>query len=238
MSGGCGSREAAFLFATQPFGRKKLYEQVVIDIRNMFKVQPQPQKDSTRINEKIRAHEVRLIGPDGKQLGVMSPDRAMEIAVQNDMDLVEIAPQAKPPVCRIMDYGKFKYEKTRKAREARRNQRQTTLKEVKFRPKIDVHDFEVKVRRIEKFIAHGDKVKITVMFRGRERSHSELGYKITERVKEAVETYAFVEVPARMEGRNMHMMLAPLKKEVQQAMLKKAAASAAEVENDSDKADD
>lgn len=188
-------------------------EMVVSDIRNLSRPEPELKRDNTRINEKIRVHELRLIGPDGKQLGVMSPDKAMEIAREHDMDLVEIAPQARPPVCRIMDYGKFRYEKTRKEREARRHQRLTTLKEVKFRPKIDAHDFNVKVKSIEKFINHGDKVKITVMFRGRERSHTDLGFDLTARIAESSQEYAFVEAPAKMEGRNMYMVLAPLKKD-------------------------
>jgi translation initiation factor IF-3 len=155
---------------------------------------------------------VRLIGPDGNQLGIKPVPEALRMARGLDLDLVEVAPMAKPPVCRIMDYGKFRYEEAQKAKEARRKSTNVTIKEVKFRPKIDRHDYEVKMRRAVQFLQENDKVKVTMMFRGREVTHPEIGRNILERLSEDVADYGEVEIPPKMEGRNMTMVIAPLKK--------------------------
>lgn len=164
-----------------------------------------------RVNHEIRCREIRLIGNEGEQLGVMNPRDALRLAEEQGLDLVEVAPQAAPPVCRIMDYGKYKYEQNKKDREAKKNQKIITIKEVKLRPKIEEHDFNTKVRRAEKFLQDGDKVKITIMFRGREITHAESGRELCERVEEEVAHIAKVEKRPKVEGRNMTMMLVPLK---------------------------
>lgn len=164
-----------------------------------------------RVNHEIRCREIRLIGNEGEQLGVMNPRDALRLAEEQGLDLVEVAPQAAPPVCRIMDYGKYKYEQNKKDREAKKNQKIITIKEVKLRPNIEEHDFNTKVRRAEKFLQDGDKVKITIMFRGREITHAESGRELCERVEEEVAHIAKVEKRPKVEGRNMTMMLVPLK---------------------------
>lgn len=164
-----------------------------------------------RVNGEIRTREVRLIDAQGEQLGVMSPRDAMQIAAERNLDLVEVAPGAKPPVCRIMDYGKYKYEQNKKEREARKNQKIITIKEVKLRPNIEDHDFHTKVRNAQKFLEDGNKVKITIMFRGREITHADNGRRLCERVAQEVESVAKVEKEPKVEGRNMTMMLVPLK---------------------------
>lgn len=164
-----------------------------------------------RINEEIRVREIRLIGSEGEQLGVMNPRDALRIAEEKGLDLVEVAPVAKPPVCRIMDYGKFKYEQNKKEREAKKNQKIITIKEVKLRPNIEDHDFHTKVRNAAKFLGEGDKVKVTIMFRGREITHAENGRELCERVAKEVANIAKVEKEPKVEGRNMTMMLVPLK---------------------------
>jgi translation initiation factor IF-3 len=169
---------------------------------------------------------VRLIGPDGNQLGIKPVPEALRMARGLDLDLVEVAPMASPPVCRIMDYGKFRYEEAQKAKEARRKSSNVTIKEVKFRPKIGRGDFDTKVRHLIEFIEDGHKVKVTLQFRGREMAHPELGSKILDDVIETVGPIAKVENQARMEGRSMSMVLAPDKKA--QDAIKKAAAEAAE----------
>jgi translation initiation factor IF-3 len=165
-----------------------------------------------RINERIRAREVRLIGPDGGQIGIRPLPEALAIAKDLDLDLVEVASQANPPVCRIMDYGKYKYEAAQQARESRRKAASVSIKEMKYRPKIGSGDFDTKTRKVEKFLADGHKVKVTIMFRGREVQHPELGAKILDRVSESVAHLARVEVVPRLDGRNMTMVLAPDKK--------------------------
>ncbi len=162
-----------------------------------------------RINERIRAREVRLIDSDGTQLGITPLDDALERAYGKELDLVEVAPDAKPSVCRIMDYGKFKYEQSKREREARKKQRSTTVKEVKMRPNIDQHDFDVKLRNAVRFLEAGDKVKATIMFRGREIVHPDLGRKVLMRLASSVEGLCNVERLPRVEGRNMIMILAP-----------------------------
>lgn len=162
-----------------------------------------------RINEEIRCKEVRLIDDAGEQRGVMAPRDAMKIAAEKGLDLVEIAPNANPPVCRIMDYGKYKYEQSKREKEAKKNQKTISVKEVKLRPSIEDHDFMTKARNAAKFLADGDKVKVTIMFRGREITHPELGQELCERFAEELSGVAKVEKPAKVEGRNMIMILAP-----------------------------
>ncbi len=161
------------------------------------------------VNEAIRAREVRLIGPDGAQLGVVAIREALRIAQEADLDLVNVAPTAKPPVCRIMDYGKFKYEQAKKEKEARRNQKIIELKEVRFSSNIEEHDFQTKLRNVRKFIEDEDKVKCTIRFRGREITHSEIGQQVLERVATLCEDIATVERKPKIEGRSMIMILTP-----------------------------
>ena len=164
-----------------------------------------------RLNEAIRVKECRLIGYDGSQLGIYPIEQAQRIADDEGYDLVEIAPQAKPPVCRIMDYGKFKYDQAIKAKQARKNQSKIETKEMKFRPKIDVGDYTTKKKHVIRFLEAGSKVKITIMFRGREMAHPEQGLNVLERLAEDLKPYATVESKPKMEGRNMLMLLAPIK---------------------------
>jgi translation initiation factor IF-3 len=162
-----------------------------------------------RINDRIRVPEVRLVGPNGEQVGIVRIDDALRVAQEADLDLVEVAPQARPPVCKIMDYGKYKYESAQKARESRRNQQLTVIKEQKLRPKIDTHDYETKKRNVVRFLEHGHKVKVTIMFRGREQSRPELGYRLLQRLADDVTELGFVEASPKQDGRNMIMVLAP-----------------------------
>ena len=165
-----------------------------------------------RINERIRAQRCRLIGIDGSQLGIFAMSDAQRIAEEQDLDLVEIAPLADPPVCRIMDYGKFKYEQTQKEKLARKHQTKVEIKEIKFRPKIDIHDYTTKKKHVLRFLAANAKVKVTIMFRGREMAHPELGLNILERLAGELGGDAIIETQPKLEGRNMHMLLAPVKK--------------------------
>jgi translation initiation factor IF-3 len=165
-----------------------------------------------RINERIRVPEVRLVGPSGEQVGIVSITDALRLAQEADLDLVEVAPTARPPVCKLMDYGKFKYESALKARESRKNQAQTVIKEIKIRPKIDPHDYGTKKGHVERFLRQGDKVKVTIMFRGREQSRPELGYKLLQRLAGDVEELGFVESQPKQDGRNMIMVIGPLRK--------------------------
>jgi translation initiation factor IF-3 len=165
-----------------------------------------------RVNDKIRAKEVRVVAPDGSQIGVRKIEEARWLASQLGLDLVEVAPDSKPPVCRMMDYGKYKYEQSVRQREARKKQTRTVVKEVKFRPKIDTHDYEVKKRRVIEFLDEGDKVKITMMFRGREVTHPELGERILKRLAADVVGIGGVETGPKLEGRNMTMQLTPEKR--------------------------
>jgi translation initiation factor IF-3 len=165
-----------------------------------------------RINERIRVPEVRLVGPNGETVGIVSTDQALKLAQEADLDLVEIAPMGKPPVCKLMDYGKFKYENAQKAREARRNQTNVIIKEMKLRPKIDQHDYETKKGHVVRFLNAGDKVKITIMFRGREQHRPELGFRLLQKLAEDVQELGFVESAPKQDGRNMIMVLGPNKK--------------------------
>jgi translation initiation factor IF-3 len=162
-----------------------------------------------RVNEEIRAREARIVGSDGQQLGIMPVKEGLRIAMEQGLDLVEVAPHAKPPVCRIMDYGKYKYEQSKRERDARKKQRVINIKELKIRPGIEEHDFQVKVRSAQRFLSDGDKVKVTLMFRGREISHAELGHNLCMRFYQQLENQAIMEKEPRVEGRNMIMILAP-----------------------------
>jgi translation initiation factor IF-3 len=163
-----------------------------------------------RTNEQIRAREVLVIGEEGERLGVLPIEQALEQARGRGRDLVEVAPNAEPPVCRILDYGKYKYEQARREREARKHQRHVVLREVRFRPKIDSHDMDFKTRTAEKLLREGDKVKVSIMFRGREITHPELGRALMDRVYERLRDVAAIEKPPTMEGRFMNMILTPL----------------------------
>jgi translation initiation factor IF-3 len=165
-----------------------------------------------RINERIRSPEVRLVGPKGEQIGIVSINDALKLAQEADLDLVEVAPTARPPVAKLMDYGKFKYEAAVKARESRKNQTQTIVKEIKLRPKIDPHDYGTKKGHVERFLKAGDKVKVTIMFRGREQSRPELGFRLLQRLAGDVEELGFVESQPKQDGRNMIMVIGPHKK--------------------------
>jgi len=166
----------------------------------------------TRINDRIRVPEVRLVGPNGEQVGIVRIEDALRLAQEADLDLVEVAPMARPPVCKLMDFGKFKYESALKAREARKNQAHTVIKEMKLRPKIDAHDYETKKGHVVRFLRAGDKVKITIMFRGREQSRPELGYRLLQRLAQDVVDDGSVEAAPKQDGRNMIMVLAPHRK--------------------------
>jgi len=162
-----------------------------------------------RINDRIRVPEVRLVGPNGEQIGVTRIEDAIRMAQENDLDLVEVAPEARPPVAKIMDYGKFKYQEALKARENRRSQVNAVVKEMKLRPRIESHDYDTKKSHIERFLLGGDKVKVTIMFRGREQSRPEMGYKLLARLAEDLAEVSMVEFSPKQDGRNMVMVLAP-----------------------------
>jgi translation initiation factor IF-3 len=173
------------------------------------RIAPAPDQYDHRTNDRIRAREVRLIDPEGTQLGVKPLPEALAIARQMDLDLVEVAADASPPVCRIMDYNRFKYEAAQRAKESRRKATSTGIKEMKYRPKIGSGDFETKTRQVARFLGEGHKVKITIMFRGRETSHPELGRRILDQVADTVSAIAKVEAAPKLDGRNMVMVLAP-----------------------------
>ncbi|MBI4775534.1 MAG: translation initiation factor IF-3 [Deltaproteobacteria bacterium] len=166
-------------------------------------------KQRTRVNLEIRAKEVRLIDSDGTQVGIVPMETAMSVAAERGLDLVEVAPEAKPPVCKIMDYGKYKYEQAKRSQVAKKKQTVIQVKEVKFRPKIEEHDFLFKVRNVKKFLDQKNRVKVTIMFRGREFSFTESGYALLGRVIEELGDQVVVEQPPKMEGRAMGMLLAP-----------------------------
>lgn len=174
-----------------------------------MKAAPPVQKDGPRVNEEIRAREVHLIDKDGANRGTVTAAEALRLAQEAGLDLVEIAPNANPPVCKLMDFGKFKYQEQKKAAEARKKQKVVEVKEIKFRPMIDDHDYDVKLRSMVRFFEEGDKVKVTLQFRGREMAHQELGMQLLNRVKEDAGKLAKVEQEPRMEGRQMVMVLAP-----------------------------
>jgi translation initiation factor IF-3 len=168
-----------------------------------------PERDQTRINDRIRVPEVRLVGEDGKQIGVVKTADALAYAQERDLDLVEVAPEARPPVCRVLDYSKYKYEQAQKQKAARRHQQQITVREIKFRPKIAQNDYDTKKGHVTRFLTHKDKVKITIMFRGREVTHPERGIALLQRLAEELSEIAVVEQEPLQDGRNMTMLLAP-----------------------------
>lgn len=176
------------------------------------------------MNEQITAPEVRLIGVDGEQLGIVSREKALALAEEHDIDLVEIAPTAQPPVCRLMDYGKFKYRESKKRHEAKLKQKQIQVKEIKFRPGTDEGDYQVKLRNLIRFLTEGDKTKITLRFRGREVTHQELGLRLLKRIEADLAPYGQVEQYPKLEGRQMVMIVAPSKKHKPERVAKKEAA--------------
>ncbi len=169
-----------------------------------------------RVNERIRISQVRVIGPDGAQLGVMSPPDALRIAREHGLDLVEVAPQTAPPVCRIMDFNKFRYEEQRREREAKRKHHVAKLKEVKFKPRIEEHDYQVKLARIRKFLLRGDQVKLTMVYRGRELAHTELGRRILDRLVEDLKAISRVERMPALDGRFMTMVIGSDREKIKQ----------------------
>ena len=170
-----------------------------------------PERDTTRINDRIRVPEVRLIDDEGNQIGVMKTPDALRFAQERDLDLVEVAPEARPPVCRVLDYSKYKYEQAQKQKQARKHQQQITIREIKFRPKIAQHDYDTKKHHVERFLRNKDKVKITIMFRGREVTHPERGTAILDRLAEELSELGTVEQRPVQEGRNMTMLMTPSK---------------------------
>jgi len=194
-----------------------------------------------RINDRIRVPEVRLVGPNGETVGIVPTGEALKLAQEADLDLVEVAPMARPPVCKLMDYGKFKYENAQKAREARRNQTNVIIKEMKLRPKIDAHDYETKKGHVVRFLKAGDKVKITIMFRGREQHRPELGFRLLQKLAEDVTELGFVESSPKQDGRNMTMVIGPHKKKAEAKAEVKAAkqehAAALEAERAAERAE-
>lgn len=176
-----------------------------------------------RINDRIRVPEVRLVGPNGEQIGVTRIEDAIRMAQENDLDLVEVAPEARPPVAKIMDYGKFKYQEALKARENRRSQVNAVVKEMKLRPRIESHDYDTKKSHIERFLLGGDKVKVTIMFRGREQSRPEMGYKLLARLAEDLAEVSMVEFAPKQDGRNMVMVLAPNRRKSEAVRVKQVA---------------
>ena len=170
-----------------------------------------PERDETRINDRIRVPEVRLVGEDGKQIGVVPTEQALSYAQERDLDLVEVAAEARPPVCKVLDYSKYKYEQEQKAKAARRHQKQVTIREIKLRPKIAINDYETKKGHVERFLRGQDKVKITIMFRGREVSHPERGENLLRKLSDDVAELATIEQQPSQDGRNMTMVLAPVR---------------------------
>ncbi len=170
-----------------------------------------PERDTTRINERIRVPKVRLIGADGEQLGILDTSDALKKAQDADLDLVEVAPNSKPPVTRLLDYSKYKYEQEQKQKQARKHQQQVNVREIKLRPKIATHDYETKKGHVERFLKHRDKVKVTIMFRGREQAHPERGRDLLNKLFEDLDGLATIESAPLQEGRNMSMLLGPSK---------------------------
>jgi translation initiation factor IF-3 len=187
-----------------------------VPVPRRFDRQP-PERDQTRINERIRVAEVRLVDEDGSQIGVVKTDQALAMAADRDLDLVEVAPDSRPPVARLLDYSKYKYEQEQKAKAARKHQQQVNIREIKLRPKIADHDYETKKGHVERFLRHQDKVKVTIMFRGREQAHPERGRALLERLFEDIGELATIEQHPQQEGRNMHMLLAPSRQASAQA---------------------
>jgi translation initiation factor IF-3 len=191
-----------------------------------------PERDPTRINERIRVSEVRLVDEDGSQIGVIKTDDALRMAQERDLDLVEVAANSSPPVARLLDYSKYKYEQEQKAKAARKHQQQVNVREIKLRPKIADHDYETKRGHVERFLNQQDKVKVTIMFRGREQAHPERGRALLDRLYEDVGELATIEQAPQQEGRNMHMMLAPSKESAARAREERERAGSADDSGD------
>ncbi|MDQ4071998.1 MAG: translation initiation factor IF-3 [Actinomycetota bacterium] len=172
-----------------------------------------PERDETRINDRIRAPQVRLIGEDGNQVGVVPTEQALRYAQERDLDLVEVAAEARPPVCRVLDYSKYKYEQEQKAKQARRHQKQVNVREIKLRPKIADNDYETKKNHVARFLNGDDRVKVTIMFRGREQTHPERGERLLMRLADDVAEIGTIEQRPQQDGRNMTMLLAPTKRQ-------------------------
>jgi translation initiation factor IF-3 len=170
-----------------------------------------PERDTTRINDRIRVPEIRLINEDGQQVGIVKRDEALAYARERDLDLVEIAPEAKPPVCRVLDYSKYKYEQEQKRKQARKHQQQVTVREMKLRPKIATHDYETKKGHVLRFLKQNNKVKLTIMFRGREQAHPERGEALLRKLADELSEFGTIEQEPNQEGRNMTMMMAPVR---------------------------
>jgi translation initiation factor IF-3 len=187
-----------------------------------------PERDETRINERIRVPEVRLIDESGNQIGVVSRDEALRYAQDRDLDLVEVAPDSKPPVCRVLDYSKYKYEQEQKAKAARRHQKQVNVREIKLRPKIADNDYQTKKNHVVRFLEGDDRVKVTIMFRGREQSYPERGERLLMRLAEDVADLGVIEQRPLQDGRNMTMLLAPSKKKAEPAEASKQKTEPAE----------
>jgi translation initiation factor IF-3 len=198
-----------------------------VPVPRRFDRQP-PERDPTRINERIRVAEVRLIDEDGSQIGVIKTDDALRMAQDRDLDLVEVAPDSRPPVARLLDYSKYKYEQEQKAKAARKHQQQVNVREIKLRPKIADHDYGTKRGHVERFLRQNNKVKVTIMFRGREQAHPERGRALLDRLYEDVGELAVIEQAPQQEGRNMHMMLAPSRAATRPQAEQAAAAEEAE----------
>jgi translation initiation factor IF-3 len=188
---------------------REFHNQRTIPIARRPHNAPPQRETGPRINDRIRSPEIRLIGADGENVGVVTPARAMQMAEEAGLDLVEISPTAEPPVCKIMDFGKFKYETQKREAEARKKQKIIEIKEIKFRPGTDIHDYDVKMRSVVKFLEEGDKVKVTLRFRGREMAHQDLGLELLKRVEADVAEIGKIESFPRLEGRQMVMMVAP-----------------------------
>jgi translation initiation factor IF-3 len=195
-----------------------------------------PERDPTRINERIRIKEVRLIDEEGEQVGVIATDKALEMARDRDLDLVEVAPDARPPVARLLDYSKYKYEQEQKAKAARKHQQQVNVREIKLRPKIADHDYETKKGHVERFLRNRAKVKVTIMFRGREQAHPERGRALLQRLYEDLAEIATIEQDPQQEGRNMHMMVAP-SKELLAQLQREASGDGGQAEGDAGDSD-
>jgi len=183
-----------------------------------------PERDPTRINERIRVPEVRLIDEEGNQVGIIPTDQALQQATEKDLDLVEVAPDARPPVARLLDYSKYRYEQEQKAKAARKHQQQINVREIKLRPKIATHDYETKKGHVERFLRNQDKVKVTIMFRGREQAHPERGRTLLRRLYEDIEDLAVIEQEPLQEGRNMSMLLAPARTKASEGNAERSAA--------------
>ena len=195
-----------------------------------------PERDQTRINERIGVREVRLVDEDGKQVGVLPTADALKLAQERDLDLVEVAPDSRPPVARLLDYSKYKYEQEQKAKAARKHQQQINVREIKLRPKIADHDYSTKKGHVERFLRGGDKVKVTIMFRGREQAHPDRGRRLLQRLFEDLDGLGVIEQHPLQEGRNMHMLLAPSKEAVRDAKKAKEGEEPAPAEPESEAA--